>query len=119
MLPVTIKLPWPSTKLSPNVRVHWAVLAKAKKAYKEECIYTAKAQGLRRINETSLHAHLVFYPPTKRAYDIDNAISRCKSLIDAIRDVVAVDDSLWSMSFAKGGTGGYVEVTLSKPHGVV
>lgn len=28
---ITLVMPWPSPKLSPNARVHWAVLAREKK----------------------------------------------------------------------------------------
>lgn len=33
---MTLVMPWPASDLSPNARVHWAVLARAKKKYRED-----------------------------------------------------------------------------------
>ena len=42
-------LPWPPKELSPNFRAHWAKLARAKKAYRAACAWTAKEQGAQHI----------------------------------------------------------------------
>lgn len=65
---VNVILPWPPKELSPNARLHWAKLARAKKSYREACAWTAKAQGARRIKADKLHLSLTFYPPTRRAW---------------------------------------------------
>ena len=44
MLTLTLTLPWPPKELSPNARQHWSKLAKAKKAYRDACAWTAKEQ---------------------------------------------------------------------------
>ena len=109
-----IILPWPSTALSPNARTHWARLAKAKRAYREACAWTAKEQGLERMNADSLHLTLTFYPPTRREFDLDNALARIKSGLDGLADVLGVDDSRWSLTIKKGDkVGGFVRVEVA------
>jgi len=112
---MTLVMPWPSTDLSPNARVHWAVLARSKKAYREACGWQAKAQGARRLSAERLEVTFTFYPPTKRRIDLDNCIARMKAGIDGIADVVGVDDSKWRMSFEIAPhVGGMVKVTIQE-----
>ncbi len=94
-----IILPWPSTKLSPNARLHWAVVAKAKKSYRMECYIEAMRQGVKPICAAGLDVEFVFHPPSRRRIDLDNCIARIKSGIDGLVDVLRVDDSLWRMTF--------------------
>lgn len=68
---MTITLPWPPKELSPNARMHWARLAKAKKAYRAACAWQAKAQGAKPVSADRLHLTLTFYAPTRRAYPLD------------------------------------------------
>lgn len=108
-----IELPWPPKELSPNARLHWAKLAKAKKAYRAECAYLAIAQGIRKVEADKLHLSLTFFAPTRRAYDLDNALARMKAGLDGLADVLGVDDSRWSLSIARGDkTGGSVVVVI-------
>ena len=112
---MTLVMPWPSTDLSPNARVHWAVLARAKKKYREECGWQARSQGARRMSAERLDVTFTFYPPTKRRIDLDNCIARMKAGIDGIADVVGVDDSKWRMSFEIAPhVGGMVKVTIQE-----
>ncbi|CAN7188050.1 endonuclease [Acidovorax sp. LjRoot117] len=109
-----IQLPWPPKELSPNARLHWAKLAKAKKAYRETCAWHARAQGAAALPPCKPHLSLTFYPPTKRAYDLDNALARMKAGLDGLADVLKVDDQHWSLSISRGGqTGGYVMVEVT------
>ncbi len=109
-----LELPWPPKELSPNARLHWAKLAKAKKAYRAECAYLAIAQGIRKVEADKLHLSLTFFAPTRRAYDLDNALARMKAGLDGLADVLGVDDSKWSLSIARGDrTGGYVLVSIT------
>lgn len=111
-----IILPWPPTILSPNSRNHWAVLARARREYKTKCRLAALNQGLGPIDAETISVHFVFTPPTARRIDLDNCISRMKSGIDALADVIKIDDSQWRMSFEfSGEPGGFVSVTFSKP----
>lgn len=85
-----ITLPWPPTALSPNQRLHWATLAKAKKNYRHACAYQAVAQGARRIQAEKIKVHFIFHKPSRRAMDLDNCIARMKSGIDGLADVLGV-----------------------------
>lgn len=112
---IELTLPWPPKELSPNARLHWAKLAKAKKAYREACAWTAMGQGLRTVATRKLHLSLVFYPPTRRAYDLDNALARMKAGLDGLADVMQLDDKHWSLSIAKAeDIGGFVKVKIEE-----
>lgn len=112
---LTIQLPWPPKELSPNARLHWSKLAKAKKAYRETCAWHAKAQGVVALEACKPHISLTFFAPTKRAYDLDNALARMKAGLDGLADVLGVDDKHWSLSIARGDvTGGYVIVQVTR-----
>ena len=109
-----LTLAWPPRELSPNARTHWAVLAKAKRTYREACAMTAIRQGAKRIGADELHLTLTFYPPSRRAFDLDNALSRMKSGLDGLADVLGVDDSRWSLTIRKADTvGGFVRVEVA------
>jgi len=111
-----LMLPWPPRLLSPNARGHWAKVAKAKKEYRAACAWTARSQGAAPLQASSLHVGLVFVPPSRRAFDLDNALASMKSGLDGLADVLQVDDSRWSFSIAKaavGDIGGLVKVTVS------
>lgn len=108
-----LTLPWPPAALSPNTRQHWSALASAKKAYRTECAWQAKVQGARAIDAAKLHVSLVFVPPNRRAFDLDNMLARMKSGLDGLCDVLGVDDSKWSLSIAKADEiGGMVRVEV-------
>jgi crossover junction endodeoxyribonuclease RusA len=114
---IELTLPWPPSTLSPNARSHWAVLSKAKKAYREACAWTAKGQGLKPAASSRLHLSLTFYPPTRRAFDLDNCLARMKSGLDGLADVLEVDDKDWSLSIQKADqVGGFVKVFISEAH---
>lgn len=121
MTTTDIILPWPPKELSPNARGHWSVTARAKKAYRLACAWQAKAQGARKIDAEALHLTLTFYPPTRRAFDLDNALASCKAGLDGLADVLGVDDSRWTLTIAKAGEiGGMVKVAISPgPRGSV
>lgn len=110
---IELTLPWPPSELSPNARTHWAKLAKAKRAYRAACAWTAKEQGAGRLHADSLHLTLTFHAPTRRAYDLDNALARLKSGLDGLADVLGVDDSRWTLTIQKSETvGGFVRVEV-------
>lgn len=114
VLGMNLLLPWPPKELSPNARTHWATLAKAKKAYRQTCAWQAKAQGAQKIDAQALHLTLTFYPPTRRAFDLDNALARMKSGLDGLADVLGVDDSRWTLTIAKAGEiGGVVKIAIT------
>ena len=86
-----------------------------KKAYREACAWTAKGQGLKPSASSRLHLSLTFYPPTRRAFDLDNCLARMKSGLDGLADVLEVDDKDWSLSIQKADqVGGFVKVKISE-----
>ena len=114
MTVLQLTLPWPPADLSPNARQHWSKLARAKKAYRAACAWTAKEQGAKRIEAERLHVSLVFYPPSRRAFDLDNMLARMKSGLDGLADVLGVDDKHWSLTISKSDeVGGLVRVEVA------
>lgn len=110
---LTLTLPWPPADLSPNSRVHWSKLARAKKAYRAACGRTAKEQGAKRIEAERLHLTITFVPPNRRAHDLDNCLARMKSGLDGLADVLGVDDKHWTLTIGKADTvGGMVKVEV-------
>ena len=108
-----IMLPWPPTGLSPNARNHWAKLAKLKKQYREACAWQAIEQGVRPMQASALHLTLTFHAPSRRQYDLDNALARMKAGLDGLADVLGVDDKHWSLTIQKGeGIGGFVQIEI-------
>jgi crossover junction endodeoxyribonuclease RusA len=103
-----VSLPFPDKILSPNARPHWAALAKAKKAYRRACYWSARPLGL--LDATVLHVTITFNPPLpRRARDEDNMVASFKSGADGVADAITVDDSKWRVTHAfgepvKGGT---------------
>ena len=111
---IDLTLPWPPKELSPNARIHFMALAKAKKSYREACAWTAKSQGAVKIDAKALHVSLEFFPPDKRGYDLDNLLARCKALCDGLADVIGVDDRHWSLALKRSDTvGGFVKVRVT------
>ena len=109
-----LTLPWPPRDLSPNARVHYMALAKAKKAYRAACAWTAKEQGLKRMDAQRLHLTLTFVPPNRRAHDLDNCLASIKAGLDGLADVLGVDDKQWSLTLHKADAiGGFVRVEVA------
>lgn len=111
---LTVQLPWPPSQLSPNARMHWAALAKAKKRFRARCALEALAQGAKRLSAERLAVHLQFYPPDHRHRDHDNMVAAIKSGLDGLSDVLGVDDSRWTLTHeVSSETGGFVGVEVS------
>lgn len=113
----TISLPWPSSDLSPNARLHWAAKARAVKQARSLAAWEAAAsrQFERLKGAERLSARLTFSPPDERRRDTDNMLASAKPYIDGIADVIGVDDSKWSISLHRSGPvkGGAVQVQVS------
>lgn len=108
-------LPWPDRRLSPNARVHWASLARAKKAAKRAAYYTVLEAGVGKIEADSLSVRYSFFPPSRRAYDMDNLIASMKAAADGIAQAIGVDDSKWNIAVSPRGPvekNGMVKVEL-------
>lgn len=94
------ELPWPSPRLSPNARGHWAIMAKAKKAYRSTCRRIADEHGLSLAPKpaASVQVSLTFVPPDRRHRDLDNMLASMKSGLDGLADSMGIDDSRWRVS---------------------
>lgn len=112
---ISVTLPWPGAGLSPNTRQHYMALARARKKYRHDCWVAAHSQGVRRVAADRLRVAIRFAPPTRRHYDLDNLLSRLKSGLDGLADVLGVDDSKWSLriEMADPVKGGSVSVEVS------
>jgi crossover junction endodeoxyribonuclease RusA len=96
---VELFLPWPDRRLSPNARVHWSSLARAKKSAKNVAFYTVKEAGIGKIAADSIKAKYSFFPPDRHARDADNLISSMKAAQDGIALAIGIDDSKWQTSY--------------------
>lgn len=106
-----LTMPWPPSGLSPNSRLHWAKTAKLKKQLRAAWWAQAKAQGATKLPDAPLNVSLTFYPPDRRARDMDNMLAACKAGLDGLADAIGVDDSKWTLTISKAEEiGGYVKV---------
>ena len=118
---MTVTLGWPSRALSPNVRTHWATLARAKKAARLEGFCDAMS-ALRYMkpwylkDAKDIRIQVTFIPPNARRRDMDNLIASIKPHLDGISDAIGIDDSQWIWAapvIAKPEKPGRVVVTLT------
>ncbi|UFS83187.1 endonuclease [Rhizobium sp. T136] len=103
MTEASIFLPWPDRRLSPNARQHWASLARAKRQAKQEAYYTAIEAGLGKIEAETVLVRYSFYPPSRRAYDLDNLVASMKAAADGIAMAIGIDDSRWNLAVSPRG----------------
>lgn len=93
-----IVLPWPDKTLSPNARLHWSVVAKAKKAAKQ----AAWALTLKSGTPYRRNIKLTFCAPSQRRYDMDNLLARMKAALDGVAMAWGVDDSTFRITLERG-----------------
>lgn len=103
MTTATLYLPWPNKVLSPNARVHWSVLAKAKKKAKSDAYFIARAAGLHGIKTSAVTVQYTFFPPDRHARDDDNLVGSMKAFRDGIASAMGVDDRHWTVSHRFAG----------------
>ena len=110
-----ITLSWPPRVLHPNARPHWAVKAKAVKAYRQAAGWAAKASGDRVKGDGAVELYIVFYPPNKRKHDLDGCLSAMKAGIDGIADALGVDDSRFTLRIERGAVikGGEIRIIVT------
>lgn len=110
-----VTFPWPTKELSPNARVHWAVLAKAKKAYRLACFALAKQAKVIAPGMGDIRVEMTFYPPSRRDRDGDNLIASMKSGLDGLADAMGVNDKRFKIKppVVSDHLGGMVKVQIS------
>ena len=114
---LSVHLPWPPSKLSPNARVHWAELARVKKDYRQACFALCKEAGFQAglfHPAQDLRLSLEFVPPTRAKRDLDNCLSSMKAGIDGLSDALQVNDNRFEIGLrlVKDRVGGFVFVTV-------
>lgn len=83
-------LPYPPPELNPNKRLHWTRKMKIKNAEKD--MGAALAARYRGTIAGDCALSLMFYAPTRRAYDLDNALASCKPMIDGLAIGLGIND---------------------------
>lgn len=104
---LTIETPWPDAAMSPNARVHHMALHRARKKAKNEAWGLTKAlMGPLHIGyqtwQGPVDVAITFHPSANRAFDLDNALSRCKGHLDGIALALGIDDSAFTFRLARG-----------------
>ena len=110
-----INLPWPDKRLNPNARIHWAVKARAVKAYRDACRVLAIQSGACKLSsDGKLPVRVTFHPPDKRRRDRDNMIGSFKAGADGVADAIGVDDADWLVTYDVGEPrpGGVITVEI-------
>lgn len=90
----SVSLPWPPAALSPNASSPgaWRKKNDAGKRYRADCLILARAAKLHPpIGKPELW--LTFCPPTRHKRDLDNCLASMKRAIDAVAEVIGIDDS--------------------------
>lgn len=104
-----IVLPWPERILWPNARAFRLRVARVKAEHRA----LARAQAL---NLTAPAAPLAvvytFCPPSRRRYDLDNALAAMKAMQDGVCEGLQIDDSLIAVVTLRRGQ-------LARPAGQV
>lgn len=115
---ITVSLPWPDNKLSPNARVHHFALARAKAKAKSAANILAFL-AYREIGRPhiigAVDVSITFNPPDNRRRDIDNMLASNKAALDGVSAAIGVDDSRWDLRLSRGDVvkGGMVVVQIT------
>jgi crossover junction endodeoxyribonuclease RusA len=113
-----IVLPWPPKELSPNARLHWRAVHKAKAAYKDQCHYWILEQRKKlrdvELSDGRIPLLITISPPDRRKRDRDNLQSSLKYALDSLAIRLGVDDYLFDPSYTFGEPveGGRVTVRI-------
>jgi hypothetical protein len=95
---MTITLPLPHKRLSPNARSHWRAKAAQTKVHRQR----ARLLTLEALNgqpaPTFSGYRLAFFLPDARNRDDDNLAASCKAYRDGIADALRVDDSTLALA---------------------
>jgi crossover junction endodeoxyribonuclease RusA len=98
------ELPWPPAKLSPNgSRGSYFAHAKASRKYRGDCLIFLRSQNVPRLYvDPPVMLELIFCPPTRQLSDLDNLLARCKHGIDALAEVMGVNDQAFEYTLRRG-----------------
>lgn len=110
------ELPWPPKELSPNARLHWRALDRAKKAYKSECAWSLFQTPVPPLPDGRIPLTITISPPDRRRRDRDNLQHSLKYGLDQLAVHLDVNDYLFdpSYTFAEPVKGGRVVVEIGR-----
>lgn len=111
-----IELPWPPSKLSRNgSQADYSGKARAARQYRSDSLICA-LRDVRRPSEFrgTIMLDMQFCAPDNRRRDLDNLLAMTKQGIDAIAEVLRVDDHCFEYTLRRGDPvkGGKVVVTI-------
>ena len=111
-----IVLPFPPATLSPNARLHWRALDRAKKAYKAECAWALFQTPVPELDGNRIPLTITLHPPDRRRRDRDNMQSAIKYALDTLAKHWDTDDYLFDPSyhFAEPEKPGRVVIEVGK-----
>lgn len=93
---IRLTLPWPSSELSQNARVHHAVKARAVKKARHDAYWLMKSENNGSLKDAgTLGVKIYITPPDRRRRDLDNILAALKPSFDGIADALGIDDSKW------------------------
>lgn len=88
---IKLILPYPPSELNPNKILHWTKKAKLKTIQHKAGLDASQIYN-GAVGNSDIKLSIMFYAKTKRHYDLDNALSACKSLLDGIASGLGVND---------------------------
>jgi len=116
---LAILLAWPEKELWPNARAHPIIVAGVRKIARAEAYYLTRAtlagRQLAVPAGTPIELKLVFCPPHRRRFDLDNAQAAMKSALDGLAQALGIDDRWFRPQPLAGDMrpGGLVEVRIA------
>ena len=104
---IRVILPWEKTsELSANSRLHWRRRAALVKAQKRAAYALALEAGWHKVSVpdgADIRVSLTFCPPSRGVVpDLDNALTAQKGALDALADVLGVDDRRFAIIIERG-----------------
>jgi crossover junction endodeoxyribonuclease RusA len=124
---MTLTLPWPSSVLLPNRKLHWAIKGRATSEARAEAWAVGLCERLKHVGTSPLFgiagctAHVTFHPPDRRRRDLDNLLRSIKPYFDGLTDAkVIIDDSCIkeiSVRMAEPSKDSRVEIELTEVKG--
>lgn len=115
---ISFTLPYPPSDLRPNKSRtrYWRANADTAREFKALCQAELGEQGIGKVEADRLHITLTFCPSNRRRLDLDADLSASKAMIDALSDVLGVDDQHFSYGLYRGEVvkGGLVRVIITE-----
>ena len=107
MIFASVILPWAKTsELSANSRLHWRKRHALVKAQKRTADALAREAGWHKVSipdDAQISVRLTFCPPSRGAApDLDNALTAQKGALDALADVLRVNDRRFQIRVERG-----------------